>query len=412
MSLPGFLYSLASVPMFASRPFLAAAVTAIVAKFGMHLPWLRDSDVVLALSRSPEWFTSWPMVLALVALAVTEALAVKHAEVREVLDEIDGYLKSAVALLVSFAILDKDTADTVKSIQRAGFGLENLFSVLVAGLVYAMSGLRRAVFGLLAEVDDDDDIGLQSVLNWVENSSTVLGLLFLVIFPVVALVLSALAVLGLWLARRRAEHREQRSKIPCTQCATPVFPHATKCHSCGTPLVAPRGVSVFGTPRSEPAPDLARHRFDLTARKRCPVCATRLKKRAVRQPCPTCQTVTFASRAEFESYLDAIQERLPKTLLVCLGLSAIPVVGVIPGVVYYRLAIVSGLRGYVPPLRGCLARVMIRVIHFGIIAFQPIPLLGALIVPLMCLSTYLIYRNSLRGRAEQDLAGIAAVPIP
>lgn len=410
MTLPAFIYSLASVPMFASRPFLAAAVTALIAKFGIHVPWLCDHEVVVALSRSPEWFRSWPLLLVLVALAVTEALAVKHAEVRQVLDEFDGYLKSAVALLVSFAILDKDTAETVKSIQRAGFGFENIFSVLVAGLVYAMAGLRRAVFGLIAEVDDDDDIGLQSVLNWAENSWTVLGLLFLVIFPIVALVLSALSALGLWLARRRAERREKRSKIPCANCSTPLFPHATKCHACGNPLAAPRAVGVFGTPKAHPAPDLERHRFELIARKRCPVCATRLKQRAVRQPCPTCKTVTFASRAEFDDYLDALQGRLPKTLLVCLGLSAIPVVGVIPGVVYYRLAVVSGLRGYVPPLRGCLARVMIRVIHFGIIALQPIPVLGALIVPLMCLSTYTIYRSSLKGRARTDLAGVEAVP--
>jgi len=410
MSLPGFLYSLASVPMFASRPFLAAAVTALIAKFGIHVPFIHDSEVVVALSRSPEWFRSWPVLLALVALAIMEAFAVKHAEVRAFLDEFDGYLKSAVALLVSFAILDKDTAETVKSIQRAGFGFESVFSVLVAGLVYAMAGLRRAVFGHIAEVDDDDDIGLQSVLNWAENSWTILGLLFLVIFPVVALVLSALTALGLWLFRRRAEHREKRSRIPCEKCATHVLPHATSCHSCGTPLTAPRGVSAFGTPKADPAPDLDRHRFDLIARKRCPVCATRLKQRAVRQPCPTCKTVTFASQAEFEDYLDALQRRLPKTLLICLGLSAIPVVGVVPGVIYYRLTLVSGLRGFVPPLRGCLARVMIRVINFGIIALQPIPILGALIVPLMCLSTYTIYRSSLKGRAGRDLAAVEPAP--
>jgi hypothetical protein len=113
--------------------------------------------------------------------------------------------------------------------------------------------------------------------------------------------------------------------------------------------------------------------------------------------------VTFANQAEFQDYLGVLQARLPKTLLICLGLSAIPVIGVIPGVVYYRLTLVSGLRGYVPPLRGCLARVMIRVINWGIIALQPIPILGALIVPLMCLSTYTIYRNSLRNRAGKDL---------
>jgi hypothetical protein len=129
-----------------------------------------------------------------------------------------------------------------------------------------------------------------------------------------------------------------------------------------------------------------------------------LKQRAVRQACPTCHTVTFASMAEFHAYLRALQARLPQTLLICLGLSAIPVIGVIPGVVYYRLTLVSGLRGYVPPLRGCLARVMIRVVNWGLILLQPIPVLGALIVPLMCVSSYWIYRSSLNGRAEKDMA--------
>jgi hypothetical protein len=121
--------------------------------------------------------------------------------------------------------------------------------------------------------------------------------------------------------------------------------------------------------------------------------------------------VTFASQTEFESYLAALQRRLPKTLLICLGLSAIPVVGVIPGVVYYRLTLVSGLRGYVPPLRGLFARVAIRVINWGVIALQPIPILGALIVPLMCLSNYTIYRGSLKGRAGKDLRTVEAATV-
>jgi hypothetical protein len=409
MSLSAFLYTLASVPMFASRPFLAAFVTALLAKFGVDIPWLKSHDIIIALSHAPAWFTSWPVLLSLAALAVTEALAVKHSEVRAFLHEFDGYLKSLVAILVSFAILDKGSAETIHAIQKAGFGLHSFFPLIVGALVYATAGLRRSVMGFLAEVDDHDDIGLQSLLNWVENSWTILGILFLVIFPLVALALSALAALGLWIVRKTAERREQRSKIPCLKCATPIFPHATRCHSCGTPVAVPRAVGVFGTPKDERASDIARHRFDLIAHKRCPVCATRLTERAVQQACPTCKTVTFASRAEFQSYLDALQARLPKTLLICLGLSAIPVVGVIPGVVYYRLTLVSGLRGYVPPLRGCLARVMIRIIHWGLIAFQPIPVLGAVIVPLMCLSTYSIYRRALKGRASKDLAGVEAL---
>jgi hypothetical protein len=38
VNLSGFLYALASVPMFASRPFLAAFVTVLLAKFGIDIP--------------------------------------------------------------------------------------------------------------------------------------------------------------------------------------------------------------------------------------------------------------------------------------------------------------------------------------------------------------------------------------
>jgi uncharacterized Zn finger protein (UPF0148 family) len=262
---------------------------------------------------------------------------------------------------------------------------------------------------VLAEIDDHDDIGLQSLLNWVENSWTVLGLLFLVIAPMIALALSALTALGLWAFRKAAEKREQRSKVPCPKCGSPIFPHATACHACSTKVEFPRAVGVFGQPKAAATRDPARHPFALIARKRCPLCATRLVERAVRQTCPTCKTVTFASQTAFDEYLRALRKRLPKTLLICFALSAIPILGVIPGVVYYRLTLVSGLRGYVPPLRGCFARVLVSLIHWGLIAFQPIPGVGALIVPVMCLSTYLIYVRALEGRAEKDLPAAVAV---
>ena len=155
--------------------------------------------------------------------------------------------------------------------------------------------------------------------------------------------------------------------------------------------------------------DRARHAFDLVSRKRCPACATRLPKRAVAQPCPTCGKVTFASQAEFERYLDVIAARLPRTLLVTLGLGAIPLLGVIPAVVYYRLNLVTGLRGYIPPLRGCTTRWVVRAIHVLVIALQPIPIAGAFLLPLLCWSTYAIYRRSLATRARADLAGELAV---
>jgi len=321
-----------------------------------------------------------------------------------VLDQVDGFVKTGVAMLVALAVIDSDTARTIGAIQKAGFSPESAWALVVGAATWVAAGVRRKAVELVAEVDHGDDIGLQSLLAWAENSWAVLGLLFLVIFPFLALLLALGTTYGIWLARRRAEEREERAKVPCPACRTPLRPHATRCHVCQREVEAPRAVGVFGQPLERATDDRARHAFDLAARKRCPVCATRLTRQAVQQPCPTCGKVTFASRAEFERYLDVLAARLPRTLLVSAALGAIPILGLIPGVVYYRLNLVSGLRSYVPPLRSFTTRWIVRLIHLVAIVLQPIPVLGALLLPFLCWSTYAIYRRSLAGRAEIDLA--------
>jgi len=406
--LQSILYSLATVPLFASRPFLAAFLTALLARWGTHIPWLGDKEVVIALSHSPEWFQSSLCLLVLGILALGEVLAAKHAEVRAVMEEIDAWVKSAVALLVALALIDKQDAETIKHIQHQGLGLHSFWSFCVAGLTWCVAKLRQGALAIVHEIDDHDDIGLQTALSWAENSWVVLGVFFFVIAPLLALVLSLLAAAGLWLAQRWAKKEEERKRIPCANCATPIYPHALRCQSCGKELASPRAVGVFGQPKEKPAEDLARHRFLLIARKRCPVCATRLVKRAVQQPCPACKTVTFTSWREFEEYRREIDSRLLPTLLVCLCFSAIPVVGVIPGVIYYRLNLVTGFRGYIPPVSGCFARIWVRFVHWGLILMQPIPIVGALMLPLMCWSTYAVYRRALNGNAKKALPAAAA----
>ncbi len=409
MNLTTILYSLASIPMFASRPFLAAFVTALLARFGDHIPWLKDSHVVQALSHAPDWFQSTTTLLVLALLATGEVLASKNADVRAVMQDIDGWVKAAVSLAVTLALVDSETLREIKAIQRNGFGPESLIAVAIAAGTFFVAFLRRAALWIIHLVDDDDDIGLQTMLNWIENTWTVSGLLFIVVFPVVAIVLSALTTLGLWWAKRWNEKREESSKVPCAKCAAPILPHATRCHACRAEVAAPRAVSVFGTPKDKPCADLSRQRFELIGRKRCPVCANRLRKRTVQQACETCRALTFANDEEFRAYLAALSSRLPKTLAISFGFSAIPIVGVIPGVLYYRLTLISGLRGYVPPVRGCISRFLLMLIRWVLIAFQPIPVIGALVVPLMCLSSYLIYRRALVGRAVKDLAAQPAV---
>ena len=409
MTLSAILYTFSSIPIFASRPFLAAFVTALLARYGSELPWIGDNAIVVALGATPEWFRSPTALAVLGVLALLEVLSAKSPAARAVLDNVDGIVKTAVAMLVALAVIDSDTAKTIETIQKADVGLDKAWALAIGTGTWFAASLRRRVVELVVEADEGDDVGLQSLLAWAENSWAVLGLLFLVIFPIAALVLSALTMVGIGYARRRAEAREERSKTPCAGCQTPLRAHATRCHVCRREVDAPRAVGIFGQPREKPAPDRARHAFDLVARKRCPQCAARLPKPAVRQACPTCAKVTFATTAEFEQYLAVLAARLPKTLLVSLGFGAIPLLGVIPGVIYYRLNLVAGLRGYIPPLRGCTTKWTVRLIHFAVIALQPIPVVGAVVLPFMCWSTYAIYRHSLASRAREDLAG---EPVP
>jgi Zn finger protein HypA/HybF involved in hydrogenase expression len=406
--LQSILYSLATVPLFASRPFLAAFLTALLARWGTHIPWLGDKEVVIALSQSPEWFRSGWCLAVLAALALGEALSAKHAEVRALMQELDAWVKSAVALLVALAVLDKSDAETIRSIHKQGLAIDSAWSLVIAVGVWCAAKLRQGALAIVHEIDDHDDIGLQTALSWAENSWVVLGVFFFVIAPLLALCLSLLAAAGLWLAQRWARREEERQRIPCSACATPVYPHALRCQSCGQGLASPRAVGVFGQPKPEAAGDLRRQRFLLIARKRCPVCATRLVQRAVQQACPACRTVTFGSRLEFEEYRREIDSRLLPTLFVCLLFSAIPVVGVIPGVIYYRLNLVTGFRGYIPPVSGCLARFWVRFVHWGLILLQPVPLFGALMLPLMCWSTYAVYRRALGGSARKALPATAS----
>jgi hypothetical protein len=152
---------------------------------------------------------------------------------------------------------------------------------------------------------------------------------------------------------------------------------------------------------------VAAHQLHLISKKRCPVCATRLEKKAISQPCPACGRDTFASAPAVDEYLAMMRQRLPLTTAITFGFGFIPLVGLVPAIVYYRLSLIAGLRAYVPRSIGCLARYGVRLLNMGLIALQAIPFLGMVALPLMVLSNYFIYERILV--RERDLAFTAGV---
>ena len=88
---------------------------------------------------------------------------------------------------------------------------------------------------------------------------------------------------------------------------------------------------------------------------------------------------------------DPIVQQLNAAVLFALGF--IPVVGLIPGIIHYRLVLVAPYRRYLPRRTTLLLRWGVRLVSLGLIAFQWVPVIGGLSIPAMALLNHTVYRN-------------------
>jgi hypothetical protein len=91
-----------------------------------------------------------------------------------------------------------------------------------------------------------------------------------------------------------------------------------------------------------------------------------------------------------------VDRRVPFACVACFLLGLIPVLGLIPGVSTYRLAIVAPFRRSIPPGHGLVLRWAVRLAILVLVAFQWVPVAGGLAVPAMALMNYVAYRSVYR----------------
>jgi hypothetical protein len=414
------LHALTSSALFASRAFLPALATAVLLRFGRDIPWVSSSDFVQGLPQAPSWFTSNACLGVLALLSAVEWAANRSADARALLAEVDTWLKPCLAVLTYVGLasttdtefvtgtLDKGSLLGPTPFALALGALDGGVAAVTFVLVKWLAGLRGAVTEMLSDADEDDDAGVQGLVAWAEDLWAVGGTLFIVLYPL----LMALALAGtwgaIWLWRRRAEKREEAQKAPCPKCQAPVWAAAPACGQCRTPQAQPRDIGWLGTAVARPAPDAPRHPFVLASRKRCPQCAARLKAREPHQQCPECSADPFGDPAFLQQYLGFVSARLPGTLAACAVLSLIPILGLVPGVIWYRLQLVGPFRRYVPRVRSFFVRWMLRLLFLVLSLFQLVPGVGALAVPLMAYVNYLAWRSVFTGLAAERKVAVAA----
>ena len=398
VSLPLLLQGLGSVGVFASRAFLPAFVTALMLRFGPRSHWLAQAGLLPHVRDLPTWFTSDAALIVLGLLAATELAAGRSPEARAFLDEVHGYLKAGMAAVTYLGVLNaSERAAVGRIIQQAGL-FDFLPVLAVAAGTFFAARARSGMIAPLVDADEDDDLGLQGLLRRGGDLWGMLGPVVLIAFPLITVAALGLAVLILVLIERRIECAGDRAKVACVHCGASIHPSALSCPTCHAPVEAPRDIGLLGLPKKTPA-NLTSLPYRLVAAKRCPVCAARFERKAALQECGACGHRLMDEPSFARAYIASIDRRVPMALVVCSLFGLIPVLGVIPGVISYRLAIVAPFRRYIPPGRGLVLRWVVRLAILLLAAFQWVPVAGGFALPAMALINYGAYRTAYRALA-------------
>lgn len=392
MTAGSILQSAASVPSLSTRPFLATFVIALFARYGEQI------------SAPPAWFIADIALIIMGGLAFTEVLARKNPDIRIFLDEVDSTLKAIVTLVVTFSLVDVESAAILTSVtgDPAGSSVLSMgFGAINSAATWFTSVVRKGFFELFTDADEDDDVGLQGCLSWLEDFGAIGWVAFAVVAAGIALAIFAITLITLYIVQKIIDRQIEQSKVACSQCTTRIYPTAPVCHSCGTPNRKLYQVGFFGQPTSKLADNPAGQRFQLLTRRQCPTCATRLEKKSIHQTCPTCGTETFANAEAVEDYLANLEAGLYRIVVIAGLLSIIPVLGLIPATIYYRLSLIANMRRYIPTHVGCVTRWGVRLLNLIVIALQIAPGISAVSMAIMVYLNFHVYKRILRHESQK-----------
>ncbi len=401
MNVLALIHGLGSVGPFSSRAFLPAFVTAALLRWGPQIPVIGKAGLLDQITGEPTWFTSDVCLWTLGVLSALEFLATRSGELRDLLAELDGWIKGGMAMLAQAGVVSSTDQAFAAGVIESSM-LDWIAAVPVGAATLFAANARRDVVQTLDEADSDDSLGLAGLLQWAEDFWAIGGAALVLLFPLFMLAITGLvlaAIFGLqWIAR----HYERRSVRPCAECGADTYACALTCPN-RHPVAEPRDVGFLGNCVDRPA--RSGHAFHLLAKRRCPRCATRLGRVIPGDRCPACRLATLAELPTGEDYVRYLDRQLPLVLVISLALSAVPVLGLVPGIIYYRFALVAPIAGYVPRGSRALTRFLLRMTLVILLAFQWVPGLGAAVVPLMASLSYGFYRRAfVRGLPVQARA--------
>ena len=396
-----FLQAIGLAPSWSTKPASTLFVISLLVSFNQL--------------STPGWLFGWTPALILLVMALTEWQVGKDMMVMDLLESFMPLVKGVLAVVITLSLLDANTAQVLEYLRSDDPGF--LFSLLetaakwVYGLVTGVATWYITIYRdsykqFFGDFDEDNDVGLLSLYGWAELFFAVGNGVLAIFFPVVAIGLFLLTAVSLRLLRRYLEKQETKKKRLCANgCGTDIFGSALVCPTCDHPNPAPLRVGLLGQTTNQPVKNKGDHHWQLLAQKRCPRCATHFYGRTMHQVCTACGQNVLDSPAAVKAYVQHFDGKLWSTMALCAAMGFVPFVGIVAGVVTYRLRLVSPMRRYVPVMQGCLGRWTVRLINLFLVSLQAIPFAGLLILPLMCFFNFQIYRSLMMRSQSRFKAG-------
>ena len=190
------------------------------------------------------------------------------------------------------------------------------------------------------------------------------------------------------------ESKLEDSKVPCGKCVEKIQSFATECHHCGASVESPNIIGFLGGIKPEKETSIQAQQLRLLRLKKSPRSGEGFEGKGIDLKCEADAVTAFSDSSLTQAHKSSVSEKLPKTLLVSTLLGIVPVLGLIVGVIYYRLRLVAPFRRYLTFGQSFLTRWLLRVVLLVLVPQQV--LFGGIVeVPLMVLFNFLFYRSAL-----------------
>jgi hypothetical protein len=369
-----------------------------------------DVDALQIMAGLPEFVTSPMFLIVMAVLAVVEKRISQSPSFQDIWVHNEAKIKGTCALVITFFMFDETSNQIINSVFAASpdapsssdnffLRLENAWTAFIGFSTWLLTAIRSSILRFLIEADHDDTMGVRRFIGRLEGLLGIFGPLVFIILPVIAVSFVGIAFGIMGLLKWRVRQVEKRHEQPCPNCQHNNHMSAPHCGNCNATLTNVRDVGFMGLSKmAVPALEEKLHLQRLLQANRCSYCAGKSSNQGISSHCKTCDRMLFANKEAVDIYLKNVRKKLPITFLVTSACGFFPIIGLIPGIIFYRLYLISNLKVYVHSGSGFFIRILLRIFFLILILWNMTPFFGFVSIPIMAFANYVMYSQSIRNQ--------------